>query len=412
MCALKDILSDFSIVYDSIRTNPGKTINQVAVTGHTRISCVKCVARCKHFHPLTHKPRYNTVMPPQVFSLSVIIPALNEADILPDLLRDLSKQEAIQFETIIVDGGSCDNTQALCENFPDSHRIGLKVVSSATGRAIQMNLGAKYASADDYLFLHADTRVQDARSLFNAQQHINLARQQSPDAQIAGHFPLRFISRDNRKKYYFYENKTYLNRPDTVNGDQGFWIARNFFELLGGFDESLPYMEDARIARKVFEIGRWITLPGKVETSARRFETEGFINRQIVNAFLCNFNHMDVNEFFSAAIDAYQAQDKATKLQLRPFLKLANQQLFGDGIGIALKRWYQTGEYVASNAWQLAFALDCRRAKKQGLEPGRIDARSLNFYDQHIQRVAGWRVVKLFTAILTAIWFYSLFLTR
>jgi len=351
-------------------------------------------------------------MPPQAFSLSVIIPALNEADNLPELLRDLCSQEAIQFETIIVDGGSCDKTKALCENFPDRHHIGLKVLSSATGRGIQMNHGAKYASADDYLFLHADTRIQDARLLFNAQQHINLARKQSPDVQIAGHFPLRFIASHNGQSYYFYENKTYLNRPDTINGDQGFWIARNFFELLEGFDESLPYMEDARMAIKIFDTGRWITFPGRVETSARRFETEGFINRQIVNSFLCNFNHMGVNEFFSAAIDVYQAQDKATKLQLHPFLKLAHQQLFGDGIGIALKRWYQTGEYVASNAWQLAFALDCRRAKKQGLEPGCVDARSLNFYDQHIQRIAGWRIIKLCTAIFTAIWFYSLFLTR
>jgi rSAM/selenodomain-associated transferase 2 len=351
-------------------------------------------------------------MPPQAFSLSVIIPTLNEADNLPELLRDLLKQEAIQFETIIVDGGSSDNTKALCENFQDSHRIGLKVFSSAMGRGIQMNHGAKLASADDYLFLHADTRIQDARLLFNAQQHITLARQQSPDVHIAGHFPLRFISRDNRKSYYFYENKTYLNRPDTINGDQGFWMARNFFEWLGGFDQSLPYMEDARMALKVFQTGRWITLPGKVETSARRFETEGFTNRQIVNSFLCNFNHMGVNDFFSSAMDAYQAQDKATNLQLRPFLKLAHQQLFVDGPGVALKRWYQTGEYVASNAWQLAFALDCRRGKKQDLMPGSIDARSLRFYDQRLQRVAGWRIVKLFTAIFTAIWFYSLFLTR
>jgi hypothetical protein len=174
----------------------------------------------------------------------------------------------------------------------------------------------------------------------------------------------------------------------------------------------LPYMEDARMALKVFQTGRWITLPGKVETSARRFETEGFTNRQIVNSFLCNFNHMGVNDFFSSAMDAYQAQDKATNLQLRPFLKLAHQQLFVDGPGVALKRWYQTGEYVASNAWQLAFALDCRRGKKQDLMPGSIDARSLRFYDQRLQRVAGWRIVKLFTAIFTAIWFYSLFLTR
>ncbi|WP_455221468.1 TIGR04283 family arsenosugar biosynthesis glycosyltransferase [Kaarinaea lacus] len=351
-------------------------------------------------------------MPPQALSLSVIIPALNEAENLPRLLHDLSAQDAIQFETIVVDGGSTDDTRTLCENFTARQSIGLQVRSSPSGRGIQMNHGSKIASADDYLFLHADTRIQDPLLLFNAQQTINDARQQSSHNHIAGHFPLRFISQGSDHKYYFYECKTYLNRPDTINGDQGFWIAREYFESLGGFDGSLPYMEDARLALKIFATGQWITLPGKIETSARRFETEGFTKRQILNSFLCNFNHMGVNEFFASAIDAYRKQDKATKLQLRPFLKLAHQQICVNGFRIALRRWYQTGAYVASNAWQLAFALDCKRAKNQGLAPGTLQPRSLEFYDRHIARVTNWPIIKFITALFTIIWFYSLFLIR
>jgi rSAM/selenodomain-associated transferase 2 len=351
-------------------------------------------------------------MPTQQPSLSIIIPALNEADNLPHLLRDLSKQETIEFETIVVDGGSADSTKSLCENFPDGRRIGLQLQSSPAGRAIQMNHGSKIASADDYLFLHADTRIQDAKLLVNARQYINHARRQHTDLRIAGHFPLRFISARTNNNYYFYESKTRLNRPDTINGDQGFWISKVHFEWLGGFDESLPYMEDARLALKIFQTGKWITLPGEIETSARRFETEGFAKRQILNSFLCNFNAMGVDDFFTSAIDVYRAQTHTKKLDLRPFLKLAHQQMNGDGFKTALTRWYQTGAYIASNAWQLAFALDCKRARKRGLAPGGIEPRSLDFYDRHIARLANWPAIKLLTALITVIWFYSLFLTR
>jgi len=351
-------------------------------------------------------------MPSPALSLSIIIPALNEAHNLPVLLQDLCAQENIQFETIIVDGGSNDNTAALCEDFPDKNRIRLKVLSSPVGRAIQMNQGAKSSAGTDYLFLHADTRIRNTQLLYRAQQSIHNARLESPDLRIAGHFPLRFTSNVGSNHYYFYECKTYLNRHDTINGDQGLWIARDYFTQLGGFDESLPYMEDARLALKIFDTGKWITLPGEIETSARRFKTEGFKERQILNSFLCNFNAMRVDEFFTSAIDVYRTQSAATRLSLRPFLKLAHRQMNGDGFVIALKRWYQTGAYIAHNSWQLAFALDCKRAKRQGLAPGEFDARSLAFYDRHVAHITHWPIIKFITAILTIIWFYSLFLTR
>ena len=45
--------------------------------------------------------------------LSVIIPALNEADHLPALLADLGSQQNIALEIIIADGGSVDATEAI-----------------------------------------------------------------------------------------------------------------------------------------------------------------------------------------------------------------------------------------------------------------------------------------------------------
>lgn len=350
-------------------------------------------------------------MTPQAPSLSIIIPALNEAGHLPQLLSDLSRQRDIHFETIVVDGGSDDDTLQNCAPFSRQADLRLSLLSSEPGRGRQMNRGVDQATANDYLFLHADSRIDHPHLLSQAQRHMAQQRRQLGSHRLAGHFPLRFVSESHLGgDYYYYQSKTCLNRPDCINGDQGFWLAKDFFRELDGFDESLPYMEDARLAASIFARGRWITLPGEITTSARRFETEGFIRRQIVNSFLCNFNAMGVQEFFHGAPNAYQRQDKSGRLRMTPFLKLAHRQMNGDGVKIALQRWYQTGAYIACNAWQLAFALDCRRKRKQGLPPGSEQAKWLEWYDTHLADLARWPLVKGVTALLTVLWFYSLFL--
>ncbi|MGD8569624.1 MAG: TIGR04283 family arsenosugar biosynthesis glycosyltransferase [Gammaproteobacteria bacterium] len=345
-------------------------------------------------------------------SLSVIIPVLNEAGQLPHLLDDLSRQQYPPLEIIVVDGGSHDGTLAACESFKNKTSLELKMLSSEPGRARQMNTGARAAAASEYLFLHADTRIDNTGLLKQAHQCMENARRHHGHTRIAGHFPLRFVRDNDSAVYYFYECKTRLNRPDCINGDQGFWLAKDYFDGLGGFDESLPYMEDAKLSARIFNTGHWITLPGELTTSARRFEAEGFTRRQIINSFLCNFNAMGVDDFFHWALDAYRSQDKTRKLDMKPLLKLAHRQMNGDGIKVALQRWYQTGAYIAGNAWQLAFALDCRRQRKRGMASGHPDTRYLAFYDRHLATIANWPVIKALTALITIIWFYSLFITQ
>ena len=359
-----------------------------------------------------NESRYNSPMTSQAPSLSIVIPALDEAETLPLLLQDLAKQENIYIETIVVDGGSKDNTRDICDNSPYKQTINLKILSTRQGRAHQMNEGVKICATTDYLFLHADTRIKNSRLLSNAQRFIINTREQGRALNVAGHFPIKFDSKQATEKYYFYESKTHLNRPDCINGDQGFWISKAYFEQLGGYDESLPYMEDARLALKIFETGHWVTLPGEIETSARRFELEGFSQRQILNSFLCNFNAMGVSQFFQSALDAYKSQNETEKLKLKPFLKLAHQQMNGDGFTTAIKRWYLTGAYIVKNSWQLAFLLDCKRNRKQGYPPGSQNTRRLDFFDQHIAPATEWPIIKALTAILTIFWFYSLFLTQ
>ena len=84
--------------------------------------------------------------------LSIIIPVLNEAEVLPDLLGHLASLR--DSEVIVVDGGSEDDSRQAAS------RAGAQVIQSERGRARQMNAGAAVAQGDILLFLHADTVLQ------------------------------------------------------------------------------------------------------------------------------------------------------------------------------------------------------------------------------------------------------------
>lgn len=350
-----------------------------------------------------------SIQPPD---LSVIIPALNEETSLPTLLRNLFDQESVRFEIIIADGGSTDNTLVVVESLKQEASYPIHVTNTHPGRALQMNEAVKLANARDLLFLHADSVLYGRDLLRNALDTLYSERKKRQTDSIAAHFALKFIrTQDNNPfAYYFYEAKTHLNRVDCINGDQGFLLSKEFFYTLGEFDDSHPYMEDARLARRIFAMGCWITLNGTIGTSARRFEMEGLKQRQILNSFLCIFDAIGMREFFDVAAHAYRYQDHTTTLKLKPFLFIINKLLLNDGPLTALKNWYRTGAYISSNTWQLAFNLDCKRHYKKGLAPGDGPMATLNFYDKWLSRLSCSAPINALTAFLTIIWFYSLFL--
>jgi rSAM/selenodomain-associated transferase 2 len=210
--------------------------------------------------------------------LSVIIPTLNEADNLPALLRLLRDQTGTGLEIIVADGGSSDATREL------ARQQGVVVVETTPGRGAQMNRGTAIATAPWLLFLHADSIPTSTSQLAQALTALQAACTAQKNERIAGHFRLRFERSQpgHDLAYHYYEEKSALNRPECTNGDQGFLLSKAFFNELGGFDESLWFLEDQRLAEKIRRSGGWITLPGVLATSARRFETEGLGRRLLL----------------------------------------------------------------------------------------------------------------------------------
>src|SRR5512136_3508155 len=101
---------------------------------------------------------------PAVPLVSVIIPTLDEAGFLPELLADLQRQLDILLDIIVADGGSSDTTRSAVE------AVGARFVAAGRGRGMQMNAAAACAAGDYCLFLHADSRIDDFHLIRNAVQ--------------------------------------------------------------------------------------------------------------------------------------------------------------------------------------------------------------------------------------------------
>lgn len=90
---------------------------------------------------------------------SIIIPTLNEAKYLPHLLEDLSNQTYQDFEVIVVDGKSDDQTLTKAKSFQTKLPHLTILTSSRRHVCTQRNLGAKQATADIFIFSDADNRL-------------------------------------------------------------------------------------------------------------------------------------------------------------------------------------------------------------------------------------------------------------
>jgi rSAM/selenodomain-associated transferase 2 len=189
--------------------------------------------------------------------LSVIVPVLDEADEIEDLLQSLPTGDV---EVIIVDGGSSDAT---CEI---AARHDVRVVHGARGRAAQMNAGAHAASGDLFLFLHADVRLpRDFRRTIGEFAGSDRAWGRF-DVQLSGSHPaFRLIE-------FMMNHRSRLTGICT--GDQAIFVTRHAFEQVGGFPD-ISLMEDIAISRALKKISRPWRSHGKVRCSSRRWEKHG-----------------------------------------------------------------------------------------------------------------------------------------
>ena len=202
--------------------------------------------------------------------LSIIIPLLNEADNLPELIAHIASLDPAPQQVILVDGGSVDGSVAIAKSVLKSTEIAQSIIDwhiieSTVGRAQQMNAGAMLATGDVLLFLHADTELP-ADAIDNVQQAI---------AQYDwGRFDVRLDSCEPLLKIVGFVINKRSRLMSIATGDQAIFIKKSIFEQIGGYPDQ-PLMEDIELCKRLKKFARPACLKSKVITSARRWQQYG-----------------------------------------------------------------------------------------------------------------------------------------
>ena len=148
------------------------------------------------------------------FSVSIVVPTLDEAARLPDALLPLAPLRRAGHEVIVVDGGSRDGTVQVAAPLAD------QVLVAPRGRAIQMNTGAAVASGTTLLFLHADCRLPPSGVAAIEGTRIAGQRWGRFDVRLEGRSPLLPLI------------AAMMNRRSALTGictgDQGMFVERGF----------------------------------------------------------------------------------------------------------------------------------------------------------------------------------------
>jgi len=190
--------------------------------------------------------------------LSVIVPALNEARGIRAALDALAPLRARGHEVIVVDGGSTDGTAHVA--LPSCDRV----LNAPRGRAVQMNAGARAATGDALVFLHADTRLPphaDELVLFSLQTH------------IWGRFDVKIDGRHPLLKIVGCAMNLRSRLTGIATGDQAIFVRRDAF---AGFPE-IALMEDVAFCERMKRLGPPACRREKALTSARRWESRGVL---------------------------------------------------------------------------------------------------------------------------------------
>lgn len=202
------------------------------------------------------------------------MPTLNEEVALRKLAEELYEcRRKVDFSTecIVADGGSSDKTIRVCQEY------GIKVVSTGIGRGRQLSGGAEAASGEIFLFLHADSSIND--------HHCRKAVELAERHVIAGGFHLRFNSSHPILKIAEKINRIRFSLTNVIYGDHGIFISRKNYYLAGGFSTQ-PLFEDVEFSKRLRKIGRICLANPPIITSSRRFDAGGVLRTYLKMACL------------------------------------------------------------------------------------------------------------------------------
>lgn len=195
--------------------------------------------------------------------ISVVVPTYNRGNKLQIVLKSLSKQTYLNFEVIIINDGSTDNTYEALNCLQSlTWPFKLNIVHQENkGRSGSRNTGFRLASADLIVSIDDDMRL-DSHCLEEHYKHhllypgSILAGEQKEDPQAAKTDFQSYIAHARKDWIRLLQKASYPMKPEEIYiTAANFSISKGTFEKIGGFDENLRAVVDYDLAMRATMLG-------------------------------------------------------------------------------------------------------------------------------------------------------------
>lgn len=183
-------------------------------------------------------------------TVSIVLPTYNRAQYLAETIHNLFHQEYEDFELIVVDDGSTDETNTLLEEFEDPR---LRTIRHPTNRgaSASRNSGIQAARGEYVAFQDSDDRWKREK----LRLQVELMEKRGPEVGLvytgveingAGIREPSVIKPQKRGRVY----KDQLWR-DWITPTPSWLVRRSCFSTVGDFDERLPARQDYELSLRL-----------------------------------------------------------------------------------------------------------------------------------------------------------------
>ena len=214
------------------------------------ISLVDSVSHIAQAEKLLGHTQKNKKMPENPL-FSIIIPIYNTSDYLEECLRSVVEQKFDDYEVILVDDGSTDDSTDICYRYKKEYDNIIFVSKSNEGQSVARNIGIHLAKGKYLIFLDSDDYWNNDKVLSDLEmiyyEHnpdiiINSLASVYPD-QVAYHNPeYENMQGDFHKDFqYLFNKEIYLGFPVTKVIKKEIITNNNLYFISGRTFEDIPW---------------------------------------------------------------------------------------------------------------------------------------------------------------------------